>query len=390
MPTAPPNTSIFDVPVERRHTGSLKWDKYEDRDILPFWVADMDFISPDCVIRALSDRIDHGVFGYGRPRPSLNDAVTGYLQNSHSISAEPDHLVWLPGLVPAINMACRAVGDIGDSVMTCSPVYPPFRAAPANADRKLIDVPLVHRDDGVWTFDFPAMEAAVQPDTRLFILCNPHNPTGRVYNRLELDTLFAFCEKHDLVLCSDEIHCDLILNPDTQHISAAAVAPPSLQTRLITLHAPSKTYNIAGMAFSYAVIPDPKLRTRFNRAGAGFLPELNVAIPYAAEAAYRHGEPWRRELIDYLRDNRDTLYAYIADHMPQLKLSPMDATYLAWIDARSLNLPDPVGFFEKHGVALSDGKFFGLHGFVRFNFGCTRALMLEGLSRMKAAIANLP
>lgn len=389
MPSAPTTTSIFDTPVERRHTGSLKWDKFEGSDILPFWVADMDFVSPECVIEALRTRVDHGVFGYGRPRPTLTEAVLDYLQSAHRVQAEPDHIVWLPGLVPAINMACRAAGDIGDSVMTCSPVYPPFRAAPANADRKLIDVPLVHRDDGVWTFDFEAMEEAVQPDTCAFILCNPHNPTGRVYSRGELDTLFAFCEKHGLILCSDEIHCDLILDPDKKHISAAAVAPPSLQERLITLHAPSKTYNIAGMAFSYAVVPDARLRTRFNRAGAGFLPELNVAIPYAAEAAYRHGEPWRQELLAYLRGNRDTLYAYLREHIPQLAMSPMDATYLAWMDARSLGLTDPVGFFETHGVALSDGKFFGLPGFVRFNFGCTRALMLEGLERMKNAINSL-
>jgi len=383
-------TSPFDETIERRNTGSLKWDKYTGRDVLPLWVADMDFRSPQPIIDAAKERVSHGIFGYGKTRESLTGEILRYLKESHGAVVEESWLVWLPGCVPALNMACRACGKPGSSVMTCSPVYPPFLSAPENAGKKLIDVPLKEPGgaDGRWTFDFPAMEAAVRPDTSLFMLCNPHNPTGRVYDRGELDALGQFCEKHDLVLCSDEIHCDLILDPGIKHISAAAFDSP-LRDRTITLLAPSKTYNIAGLAFSYAIIPDTALRTRFRRAGQGFLSEINVVAQDAAEAAYRDCATWREELVAYLRENRDILYEFVHREMPQIKLAPMESTYLAWLDVRPLGLKDPVGFFEEAGVGLSDGNFFGLPGFVRFNFGCPRSTMMEGLFRMRNAFGNL-
>lgn len=389
-PADAPPTAHFDHAPERRGSGSLKWDRFAGRDILPFWVADMDFLSPPEVIEAAVARASHGVFGYGKIQDGLVDATLGYLRTRHGLDGiDPDWLVWLPGLVPALNMACRAAGGAGDAILTCTPVYPPFLAAPANADRRLISVPLAFDRSVGWTFDFDALEAAVTPDTRLFILCNPHNPTGRVYSRAELDRLAGFCEAHDLVLCSDEIHCDLILDPSVDHVSALHRDGP-LGGRTITLMAPSKTYNIAGLAFSFAVVPDSSLRARFRRAGQGFLSEINVVAPHAAEAAYRHGEPWRRELLEYLRGNRDALYAFVARHLPLIRLVPMEATYLAWMDVRELGLDDPVAFFEDAGVGLSDGRAFGQPGFVRFNFGCTRATMLEGLERMRRAVESRP
>ncbi len=385
----------FDEPVDRRSTGSLKWDKYEGRDVLPFWVADMDFRSPPEVIEAIRKRVDHGAFGYGKIRDSLYQAVLDYLDRDHGVSIDRESIVWLPGLVPALNMACRACGAPGESVLTCSPVYPPFLSAPRNADKQLIDVPLLHDPvDGRWAFDFPAMATAVRnADTRarILLLCNPHNPTGRVYGEAELTRLHDFCLAHDLVLCSDEIHCDLILDPDRHpHRSATALTGP-LRDQAITLMSPRKTYNIAGLGFSFAIIPNPGLRAHFRRAGEGFLSEINVTAPFAAEAAYRHGEPWRRELLAYLRGNRDTLYEFVGNNLPGVRMSPMHATYLAWMDVRQLELgDDPAGFFESAGVSLSDGRYFGLPGFVRFNFGCTRELMLEGLRRMKNALEARP
>ncbi len=390
MTTAAPTrpTPEFDSTPDRRGSGSLKWDKFAGTDVLPFWVADMDFTYPPEVLAAARQRVDHGVFGYGKIHPALVEATLGYLQREHGVTAAEESIVWLPGLVPALNMACRAVGSQGDAVITCSPVYPPFLGAPANADRRLTDVPLCVRE-GRWTFDFAAMEAAIRPDTKLFLLCNPHNPTGRVYDADEMAALYAFCQKHELVLCSDEIHCDLILDRDAKHRSAAAPDNP-LPERTITLFAPSKTYNIAGLAFSLAVIPDPTLRAKFRRAGQGFLSEVNVVGQFAGEAAYRHGEPWRQELIAYLRGNRDALYAFAASDLPGVELLPMQSTYLAWMDVRSLGLDDPARFFEKAAkVGLSDGTFFGLPGFVRFNFGCSRTLMMEGLTRMAEALKTI-
>jgi cystathionine beta-lyase len=346
----------------------------------------MDFAAPEAVAEALRERVAHGVFGYGKPRPSLTEAVLEYLAGAHGLQADEDEIVWLPGVVPALNMACRAAGDTGDEILTCTPVYPPFLAAPANADRRLTSVPLA-LEGGRWGFDFDAMQAAVTPQTRLFILCNPHNPTGYVYRRGELDRLFEFCDRHGLVLCSDEIHCDLVLEPGLRHVSTGAVVDGTpLAARTISLFSPSKTYNIPGLSFAFAHVPDPALRARFRRAGQGFLSEINVLATPAAEAAYRRGEPWRQRLLAYLRGNRDALYAFAAEHLPGVHLTPMEATYLAWMDVRDLGLADPVAHFEAHGVALSDGKFFGLPGFVRFNFGCARHVMIEGLERMRAAV----
>ncbi len=379
----------FDSAPERRNTQSIKWDKYAGTDILPFWIADMDFVSPPEVIDALHKRLEHGVFGYGTKEPAkITATVLTYLRDSHDVHAAAEDLVWLPGLVSALNMACKASGETGSSVITCTPVYPPFLSAPANSGRTLIDVPLITVGDRL-TFDWPALEAALRPDTGIFLLCNPHNPTGICYTQDELEKLCAFCIKHDLILCSDEIHCDLILSPDTKHHSAACFSE-EMHSRTITLMAPSKTYNIAGLGFSYAIIRDKKLRQKFCQAGVGFLPDVNVLGGEAAEAAYSQCEPWRQDLISYLRENRDTLYNFAEAHLAPLTIKPMDATYLAWFDARPLGLKEnPATFFEKHGVGLSDGAPFGNPGFVRFNFGCTKALMLEGLQRMKTAIASI-
>ena len=379
----------FDSAPDRRGTHSLKWDKYAGTDTLPFWVADMDFVSPPEIIDATRKRLEHGVFGYGAKEPAdLTETVLTYLRDQHGIDAAADHIVWLPGLVPALNMACRAFGETGSSVITTTPVYPPFLGAPANAERTLIAVPLTTEGDRP-TFDWPALEAAIQPDTGTFLLCNPHNPSGICYTPEELEKLCAFCIKHDLVLCSDEIHCDLILTPGIKHHSAANF-PEEMRSRTITLMAPSKTYNIAGLAFSFAIISDPKLRQKFRRAGHGFLPEISVLAGPAAEAAYRQCEPWRQELLSYLRENRDTLYEFAKTHLAPLELKPMDATYLAWFDARPLGLEEnPTTFFERHNVGLSDGTPFGNPGFVRFNFGCPKALMLEGLERMAKALKNI-
>jgi cystathionine beta-lyase len=378
----------FDTVIERRGTGSLKWLRYEGTGVLPLWVADMDFAAPPVVLDAIRTRLDHGVLGYSKPHPGLNNTLLAYLSRVHGIEADASWIEWLPGLVPAKSMACRAVGAPGDSVITLTPVYPPFLAVHGDAQKQLITVPLAHDEasGGGWRIDFGALEAAVRPDTKVFLFCNPHNPVGRVYSRDDVERVAEFCLRHDLLLVSDEIHCDLILHADrTPHFSAARLDGP-IRDRLIVLMAASKTYNIPGMALAWALVPNPALRRQFRAGGGRLIPELNPLSYHATEAALRDGEPWRQELLAYLRGNRDHLAATIAQRLPRLKLSlPLEATYLAWIDCRALGQDNPQAFFELAGVGLSDGRDFAGPGWVRLNFGCPRATLDEALQRMAAA-----
>lgn len=376
----------FSSLLSRHGTDSQKWQKYRGRDVLPMWVADMDFHAPPEVVAALERRAREGVFGYSRPVDSTTDAVLEYLERSFGWRVAADWLVWLPGLVPGINLACRAVGQRGDAVHTATPVYPPFLTAPANSERQCQAVPL-RLDGGRWTFDLEAMERALTPQTRVFLLCHPHNPVARVWRRAELEAIVQFCLRHGLVLCTDEVHCDLILDADLRHTPAALI-DPALAARSITLHSPSKTYNVAGLACAYAIIPDASLRTAFRHAGNGMLGEVNNFGYVACEAAYRYGEPWRRALIERLRANRALLLGAIAaGELPGVNATPIEATYLAWLDVASLELKDPVRFFEDAGVGLSGGAAFGDRRYVRLNFGCPEELLREALKRMSAALA---
>jgi cystathionine beta-lyase len=387
----------FDTPVERRGTDSQKWQKYADRDILPLWVADMDFRAPPEVIAALHARVEHGIFGYARPTSSTIEAVVSAMQTRYGWAVDPSWLVWLPGLVVGLNVTARAFARPGEAVMCNTPVYPPFMSAPSQQDRAVITVPLALRSatgptsstvhGNRWEIDWDAMERAVTPQTRLFFLCNPHNPVARVFDRDELARLAEFCLRHNLVLCSDEIHCDLILNGQP-HVPTGTLGG-DIARRTVTLMAPSKTYNIPGFGTSLAIIPDASLRAQFVRTTTGIVAEVNCLGYTACEAAFRHGEPWRQALLTYLRDNRDFLLDFTAQELPGLRIeAPIDATYLAWIDVTALGFKDPVDHFERHGVGLSDGRFFGAEpgSHLRLNFGCTRATLIEALKRMKRAI----
>ena len=375
----------FDTPVNRRGTASEKWDRYAGRDILPLWVADMDFHSPHAVILALHQRVEHGVFGYTSPSRELVTTVLEMLQREYNWQVREEWLVWLPGLVCGLNVACRAVGVPGDGVATFTPVYPPFLSAPKLAGRDLVSVPLLTSGDR-WQIDLDALERAITPHTRLLLLCSPHNPVGRVWSREEQLALLELAERHDLVVCSDEIHAGLVLDKDKRHVPFAALSADAAR-RTITLQAPSKTYNIPGLGCAFAVIPDQGLRSRFRNAMAGIVPHVNLLGYAAAEVAYRDSEAWRQVLLEYLRTNRDLVAQAIAG-MPGLKTWPVEATYLAWVDARGLGVADPAGFFEERGVGLSDGVHFGAPGFVRLNFGCPRSLLESALERMQSAVSK--
>lgn len=376
----------FEERIDRRGTASVKWDKYGERDTIPLWVADMDFRSPPTVIQALRRRVEHGIFGYTHAPDALVETVLRRLEDKYLWNVESEWLVWLPGLVTGINVTCRAVGEAGDAVLTNIPVYPPFLSAPENNRRTLTTFPLI-KSNNRWHFDFDRMEKAITPDTRLFLLCSPHNPAGRVFSIEELGILAATCERHDIVICSDEIHCDLILDEDKKHIPTATLSP-EVARRTITLMAPSKTYNIPGLGCSFAIIPDEGLRQRFQKAMAGIVPHVNALGYTAALAAYRDGQEWLDGLLNVLRNNRDQVAQTIND-TPGLSMTHVEATYLAWIDTREANLDNPAHFFEEAGVGLSDGKDFQGNGFVRLNFGCPHATLTESLNRIQRAMMSL-
>lgn len=369
----------FEHVPERRGSDSVKWNKYAGQDVLPLWIADMDFASPPPVLAALQARVARGDLGYAEPWPALVEAVQAYCQRHYDWRVEADWLVWLPGLVCGINLACRSVDG---EVLTATPVYPPFLSAPGLSGRGLVRVPL-REEGGRWSWDFAALEAAVNPATRLLLLCHPHNPVGRAWDADELQTLAEFAARHDLVVCSDEIHCDLVLDSERRHVPFAHLGEDAAR-RSITLMAPSKTYNIAGLGCSLAIIPDPALRRRYQAARRGIVPDVNVLALTACASALLEGEAWRQDLLAVLRANRDRVEAAV-NAMPGLSLGHVEATYLAWIDARGLGVDAPVEFFEAAGVGLSDGRDFGLPGWVRLNFGCAPALLDQALDRMRAA-----
>ncbi len=264
--------------------------------------------------------------------------------------------------------------------MIPTPVYYPFLDVPRNAGLAGVHVPLA-KDRGRWVMDFDALERAITPDARILLLSNPQNPTGRAYDRAELTRLAEFCLRHDLVLCSDEIHCQLLLDERARHLPVASL-DPEIATRSISLYAATKTYNIAGLSCGVAVIPDPDLRRRFKRAQAGLVPGVGPLELAAAEAAFNDNGPWLPALLDYLRGNHLRLRAVVGDRM-----TPVEATYLAWIDVSDLGLEHPGSYFESHGIGLSDGGAFDGEGFVRFNFACPRSLLDQGLARLGTALA---
>jgi cystathionine beta-lyase len=373
----------FDDTPDRRKFPGTKWGRHADRDVIPLWVADMDFVAPSPVLEALRDRIAHGIFGYTDPWPSLIEAVVEGVKRDHGWDIEPNWLVWLPGVVTGLNVACRAVGTDGAGVFSATPIYPPFFSAPANNARRLVQAPLALNEER-WEWDRLTTVAALDSHTRLFMLCNPHNPVGRVFDEEELRWIGGLAIRRDLVICSDEIHCGLVLDKGKRHLPIAAL-DQEIARRTITLIAPSKTWNIPALYCAIAIIPDPRLRVRYQRAMRGVVPQVNVLGLVAAEAAYRDGGPWRDALLDYLRGNRDRVMDVVKT-IPGLSMIAPEATYLAWIDCRDAGLDeDPAAFFEHAGVELSDGRHFGMPGFVRLNFGCARATLDEALARMVRA-----
>ena len=380
----------LDQIVDRRGSDSDKWGCY-DEDVLPLWVADMDFRSPEPVIRALRERVDHGVFGYGMEPPELREVVVERLQRLYGWPVSAEALLFLPGVGRGFNLAGRAFASPGDGVLVQTPIYPPILRAPANAGLTCDEMELTRQPDGRYIVDFDAFEAAITGRTRVFILCNPHNPVGRVFEREELEKMAEICLRHDVVICSDEIHCDLLFS-GSRHLPIASLAP-EIAEQTVTLIAPSKTFNIAGLKCSVAVVQNAKLWKELNAAKGGLVPGISVMGYAAALAAYRDGQLWLEDVLHYLEANRDFVLEYVAAHLPGIAVGKPEGTYLAWLDCRQAGIPgNPHEFFlQKARVAVNDGAAFGRggEGFVRLNFGCPRTTLVVALERMKEALLGL-
>ncbi|WP_088332588.1 PatB family C-S lyase [Lacimicrobium sp. SS2-24] len=371
----------FDQIVDRKPTFSFKWQKYQGKDILPMWVADTEFRCAQPILDALTARVEHGVLGYTLPAQyePAKQAVASWLQKRYDWRVELDWIVWMPGVVPGFNVACKACCEPGDKVMIQVPNYPPLLAAPQLNQLHRVDIPTLEQD-GRWMLDFDELEKqAADPKTKLFVLCNPMNPVGTVLSEAELARIADICRRHDVTLCSDEIHCDLILDEQACHLPAGKIE--ALKDNSITLMAASKTFNIAGLGAAFAIIPDNTLRRRFNQAAMGIVPWVNVLGLYATEAAFTLCDEWYQRQLEYLRENRDYLVEQI-NQIDGLRVNAPQATFLAWVDASGLGVDNPQAWFEEKGVGPSPGTDFGNKQFVRLNFGCPRDYLHQAIARL--------
>lgn len=385
----------FDEIIERRGTDSGKWGKF-DPDVIPMWTADMDFRSPPAVIEALHERVEHGIFGYGysgwthQPH-DLIDTLRDRFATRYDWQVNPEDFVFVPNIVSALYGICRVVGDAGDGVLVQTPNYWPFFSGIENAEQQAVMAPMVtvRQGDGLrYEVDFDALEAAITPRTRMFLLSNPHNPVGRAYERWELEKMAEICLRHNLIICSDEIHCDLMLD-GRQHIPIASLGP-EVEQRSITLMAASKSFNVPGLKLGFGVSKNHELLQGldnfYHNAGVG----TGLMGYTAALAAYRHGQPWLEALLDYLAANRDYAFDFVVRNLPGMVPVRPEATYLMFLDCQNLDIDDDACsfFLDRARVALSGGfDSQGYGGCARLNFGCPRATLVEALERMQAALA---
>lgn len=375
----------FDTVLERKNTDSIKWGKYAGTDIIPLWVADMDFPMPPPVYAALMERMQHPSLGYATASDSVVEATVDHLQTSYGWQVDPSWLVWLPGVVCGLSNACRAYCAPGDVAITSSPIYYHFLGVAEPAGAQLVDVPLVETNNH-WHYNLAALEeAAAKPEAKLLMLCSPHNPVGRLFSAEELQAVMAIARRHDLIVVSDEIHDGLVLYSEREFIPTA-MASPEDSDRIVTLMSPSKTFNLAGNNCSYAIIPNVNLRKRFTYHAKGAFPPATPLSYVALESAYRDCSAWREQLLDYLRENLQLLQTCI-NKFPSLRMPPLEATYLAWIDISALRLNDAPAWFEQQArIGLSPGGEFGDSNYVRINFACPRSTLAEALRRFEQAV----
>ncbi len=383
----------FDRILDCRSTEGTKWTTYPE-DVLPMGIADQDFRAPQLIIDALHARVEQGVYGLQTPPRVLSDLIVDYLAHRHNWEIVPDDIFYLPGVTDGLSLACRAVGKPGDHVLIQTPVYSPFLEAPRKADQVPLFMELTRTESGRYIVDFDQFEDTITDRTSSFLLCSPHNPIGKVFGRQELERTAEICLRKGTVVISDDIHCDLVYSGHT-YIPIAKI-DPEIAANTITLVAPSKTFNLAGLKFGAAIIQNKTLQERFRQSLdmlSGFPYHISVFAFAGAAAAYQHGEAWLHEMLPYLEHNRDTLHKFVSEELPGIQMRLPEATFLAWLNCRAAEFPTtPADFFlEQARVGLSDGAIYGDggKGFVRLNFACPRSVLMKALMRMRRALISI-
>jgi cystathionine beta-lyase len=376
----------FDTPIDRSGSWSTRWERHAARDVIPLWVADTDFHAAPAVLQALAERVDHGVFGYSTPPPELRAAIVERLDRLYRWRVEPSWIVFLPGVVPGLHLAARKLVPPDGHALIPRPVYHHFKRAMELAPRAHTEVPLVLQQ-GRWVLDEDVLENSIRGDTRALFLCNPQNPGGTVFRREELERLAEL--SRDLVIVSDEIHCDLVLDKALRHVPIASLAP-EISRRTVTLMSANKSFNIPSAGCGWAIIENAELRGRFAADVAAHVVGSPSVFGLAATlAALRDGDAWLAAQLDYLRANRDAVEAFV-EQTPALSMAHTEATYLAWIDCSGLGVQNPADLFLENGVAVYPGAQFGDARFVRLNFGTQRKRLEQALQRIKSASTPSP
>lgn len=384
----------FDETIERRNTNCMKWDGmkpiYGSDELLPLWVADMDFRPPHQVIDALKEKVDHGIFGYTLISEQTKDSVVQWVQNRHDWSIEKDWLHFSSGVIPSIAHTIQALTAVGDQVLILSPVYTPFFNMIEINNRKVAISQLVINNDH-YEIDFENFEQQLKNGVKLFILCNPHNPGGRVWSAAELQKIILLCKQYNVPIISDEIHADLVAAP-SKHIPLATI-DETYSDEIITLMAPSKTFNLAGLQASFAVIKNAKYLKKIKEmyAQAG-LSQLNTMGLVAMEAAYTYGEPWLNALLEYVKNNFELITSFVENELPKIKVMKPEGTYLIWLDCSELGLTSTQlknKILKEAKVAVNFGEAYGPGGelFIRLNAACPKEFIQQGLNQLKQALA---
>ena len=376
----------FDQIIPRKDTHSTKWLKFSDEDVLPMWIADMDFACPSVITNAMTQRIDQGIFGYTDTPSDLTEVFVRKVYENTEWKIQDDWVVWIPGGVVGLNVSCKTVLAPGEMAMVPSPIYAPFTEAPENMERGFVKNYLVD-SNGRLEFDLEAIETILTEDTKMFFLCNPHNPGGTVFSKQEIEKISSICEERKIIVCSDEIHSDLILEEGLKHVPFASLNKYN-EEHSITIMGPCKTYNLAGFPIAAAIIPNEELREDFVRNTKGIVAHIDSIAFVAAEAAYSKGDIWHSELLDYLKFNRKILSERI-NKIEGISLKGPEAGFLAWIDCRNSEISNPAEFFINEAkVGVHDGAWFGNKDYVRLNFGCPSSLLEDAISRIEKAFSQ--
>lgn len=380
----------FDKITSRRGTNSYKWDSTNDKEVLPMWVADMDFQTAPCIINALKKRVEHGIFGYTRVPEEYYDAVISWFSRRHNWEPRREWFIYTSGVVPALSAVIKALANDGDNILTLTPVYNCFFSSIRNNGCKLSSCALKY-ENNTFSIDFDDLERrAADPKTPLLLLCNPHNPSGRVWTREELQRIGDICIKHNVIVVSDEIHCEIV-HPGYKYIPFASISE-EFQKHSVTCISPSKAFNIAGLQIANIIVENDEWRQRIDKAiNINEVCDVNPFGVIATIAAYNEGEEWLNQLLQYIHDNYLFFMDYCEEHLPQLPVAPLEGTYLAWMDCRSLNIPSEEleeELMKKAKLWLNAGSMYGKdgEGFMRWNLACPRQLIKEGLERFSLFI----